>query len=79
MEHTTKALAAALIAVFAAAGCSNPCNDLKAKCSDCSSSLAKAACETLVKGDNGDACKAAIDNKQYEKDSVACTTEVPGG
>ena len=76
MQNTT--WVAALIALGLTAACSNPCDDLKPKCSDCSNSLAKSACETLVKGDNGDACKAAMDGKQYEKDGTACSAADPG-
>jgi hypothetical protein len=69
MKICVLALAMAGLTVVA---CSSPCDDLKKQCDECKSSFGKPACETIVKGDNGDACKAAIDAKQYEKDAIAC-------
>ena len=73
MQPTTKKwFAVAALVCTAAVACGSPCDDLKEQCESCQDATSKAACETVVNGDNGDACQAALDSKQYEKDSALC-------
>jgi hypothetical protein len=73
MKPTTKKwFAIAALVCGSAAACASPCDDLKEQCSSCEDATTKTACETIVNGDNGDACQAALDTKQYEKDSALC-------
>src|SRR5262245_3800488 len=73
MKSTTKKwFAVAALLCTSAVACGSPCDDLQEQCNACQDSTSKAACETVVKGDSGDACQAAIDSKQYEKDAALC-------
>ena len=67
MKRILTVLALTLSLGLIAGGCANPCKDLEAKKADCAKAegALKTACEavidTVVKADNKDACKAALD------------------
>ncbi|MBN4050291.1 hypothetical protein JYT28_00895, partial [Desulfobulbus sp. AH-315-M07] len=43
----------AAVAIFTSVGCSNPCNDLRAKCDSCGNEVYRASCRDIVlRGDN---------------------------
>jgi hypothetical protein len=61
-------------------GCGkNQCEALKDSCAACSEP-GKSACTALVNANVQDACKAAVDGKQYDANGPACkAVEIPGG